>query len=680
MGQAVVGAAGAGGLGLALAELMDVALGQFTPTPGEAVAAVTLLGLVGAVAGSVTGFVWSRTPKLPPPTSPGLVSAAAGVFAMAFSAGLLFFLGGELQLRFLGTITWLGLLVPPFALALTAAATLQLLPDRWTRVSLLGANGLLWAGVAGCVLAAGLHPLGASQFAAATAGLALGMGTLSLLVWRRPGLAPVGGLLVLVLGLVATWPAPSPPLPDHPRPAPRSIIVLLLDTTRADALGPYGAPAGATPVLDHLAAEGSVFEQVVSPSPWTAPSHASMFTGRFPRSHGVHNGTRLWLDPAFTTTAERLAAAGYQTAAISSNNWLRVANIVQGFQHFEEVNHLHRDKLILSRAMRYSGIGWEQWIDRGAAEAETAIGDWMATLEPDRPFFLFLNLFEAHNPYLAPLRDRIAVAPGGWLRGIRAIRGFHPIGWHSNPPLEPWRVEAVRELYRGGVRYQDRRLGRILELIRSHVELDDVLLIVTSDHGDNLGEADRWGHQFELNDALIRVPFIVRAPGVFPAGEHVLEAHQTLDLHATLLEWAGLEPDDSPSRSLLPASRKARAATFAEVYPNRGLLSRVDPAGGRPAEAFDTPVWAVRRGDSKLVVRRGASALYDLEADPQETRDTSAERPELAAALRRELDAWLERYPGPTPSGGTSPDAEAPSGAGELDPETRRQLEALGYM
>ncbi|MCP5059873.1 MAG: sulfatase-like hydrolase/transferase [bacterium] len=301
-------------------------------------------------------------------------------------------------------------------------------------------------------------------------------------------------------------------------------------------------------------------------------------------------------------------------------------------------------------------------------------------LDADRPFFLFLNPFEAHNPYLPPLRDRGVQGPGSWLRGIRAMRGYHPVRWHSNPPRQPWRVAATRALYRSGVRYQDRPIGRILEVIRSHVELDDVLLIVTSDHGDNLGEADRWGHQFDLNDALIRVPFIARAPDVFPAGERIREAHQTLDLHATLIDWAGLEQDDSPAQSLLPDARQPREATYAEVYPEAWMLSRIDPAGSRSADELDTPVWAIRRDGHKLVVRRGGERLYDLDADPGEARDALAEDPERAAALRRELDAWLERFPGPRPDAVAPQPTLTPSDSEALDPETRRQLEALGYM
>ncbi len=676
--DAAIGAAGAGAFGLALAELADVAHVRFAPAPDEAIAAVALMGLAGALLGGVLGLLWLRTDVLPRPTSTGLVAAASALCAATLSAGVLFFLGGALHLRYLGAVTGLGVVAPPLVFVIVAAAARQLRPRRLAALPLARTGAWLWAGVLACLLLAGTHGLRDDHFGPAFAILAVGLGLLAALLRWRPGHAPPDGLIGLVLALLATWPAPAAPPPSSPHPAPGSVVVLLLDTTRTGALGAYGAAPGTTPVLDALAGEGAVFEEMVSPSPWTAPSHASMFTGLYPRTHGVRHGTARRLEPGFETTAERLAAAGYQTAVVSSNSWLRVTDIVQGFEHFEEVNHLRRDKLILSRLMRYTGIGWEQWIDQGAAEAETAVASWMAGLDPERPFFLFVNLFEAHNPYLAPLRDRAEEGWGGWLRGIRAIRRFHPVRWHSNPPREPWRVEATRGLYRSGVRYQDRRVGRILEVIRRRVALDDVLLVVTSDHGDNLGEAERWGHQFDLNDALIRVPFLVRAPGVFEAGSRVAGAHQTLDLHATLLDWAGLEPGDGPSRSLLPDRRRAREATFAEVYPDFSMLSRIDPGGGMRPRDFDTPVWAVRRGDHKLVVRRGASALYDLRADPDEAHDRSGDDPERAAALRRELDAWLERHPGPTPSPG--PGHANPTAPDALDAETRRQLEALGYM
>lgn len=666
--QRMVAGAGAGAFGFALAGFLDVILGRLLPMPAEAIAAIGLLGCVGAGLGALVGTLW---PGSRPMTGAALAAIGLGVAAALLSVGVLFVLGAQLQLDSLGTITLLSGLLPPIVFALVAAATLQLAPAEWGTVR-TGAG--LWAACLVILLGGSLAPLFGAHPAACAIALLAGLGIAALLTRRAPGHAALDGALALLLGLLLSWPGPElPPAPQTPRPAPGSVVMIVLDTTRADALGAYGAAPDASPVLDRIAAEGAVFEQLISPSPWTAPSHASMFTGLYPRSHGVRHGTTRRLDESFVTIAERLAAAGYQTAAISSNTWLRITNSVQGFEHFEEVNYLPRDKLILARMMRYSGIGWEQWIDRGAAEAETAIGRWMEGLDPKRPFFLFLNLFEAHNPYLPPLRDRDA---GSWLDGIRAMRGYHPIRWHSHPPSEGWRTEATRRLYSAGVHYQDRRLGRILQQIGERVVLDDLLLVITSDHGDNLGDGSRWGHNFALNDALIRVPLILRAPKRIPAGERIRGAHETLDLHATLLDWAGLPADGSPARSLLPETRREREATFAEYYPDLWMLSRIDPEGPHEPRHFDTPIWAVRKDGFKLVVRRGESRLYDLRVDPDEVRDLSGEQPERRAALRKELDAWLEAHPGPKPA-----DAEAPRSAPDaLDPETRRQLEALGYL
>jgi arylsulfatase A-like enzyme len=664
----VVAAAGAGAFGFGLPALVDVVTSRLMPAPAEAIAAIALLGCLGGALGALAGALWPGGLRM---TGSALVAGGLGVAAALLSLGVLFVLGAELQLDYLATITLLSVAAPPIVFGLVAATARQLLPSGWSPTR---AGAGLWASCLVILLGGGLAPLFGTHRVACTFALLAAAAAAAWLTRRLPGHAALDGALALVLALMLSWPGPElPTAPAEPRATPGSIVMIVLDTTRADALGAYGAAPGSTPALDRIASEGAVFEQLISPSPWTAPSHASMFTGLYPRSHGVRHGTKRRLDESFETTAERLAAAGYETAAISSNTWLRVTNSVQGFEHFEEVNHLPRDKLILARLMRYSGVGWEQWIDRGAAEAETAIGRWMEGLDPERPFFLFLNLFEAHNPYLPPLRDR---EPGSWLGGIRAMRGYHPIRWHSHPPAEGWRTEATRRLYDAGVRYQDRRVGRILELIGERADLDDLLLVVTSDHGDNLGDASRWGHNFALNDALIRVPLILRAPERIRAGERIGEAHETLDLHATLLDWAGLAPDGSPARSLLPEKRRGREATFAEYYPDLWMLGRIDPEGPREPRDYDTPIWAIRKNGFKLVVRRGESRLYNLRADPGEARDLSAEQPEQSAALRRELDAWLEAHPGPKP-GSAGAERSAPE---TLDPETRRQLEALGYL
>ena len=661
--------AGAVALGFAGAGWLDVLTARLAPRALESVAEVTLLGCIGLVVGAALGLLWPGAWAL---TGRRLVGLAAGTCAALATAGAAFWLGGELGPGAMRTLTVAAFVVPPLALLLFASASAAL-PSTWsgTRVS-----PFLWAALLPVVaLAAARDPelgpgwavtLGCLAVAAVACALAL----------LRPAHAVVDGALVLVLGLGFAWPdadrgAPAPASWSHA--APGSVVLLLLDTTRLDALSPYGGPAGETPVVERLAREGTTFEQVISPSPWTAPSHASMFTGLYPREHGVHHlSSPIHLADRFETTAERLQAAGYQTAAFSSNGWLAATNSLQGFEHVVEVNHQHRDHLILARLMRYTGLGWVRWVDRGSREATDAIADWLAGLDPDRPFFLFLNLFEAHNPYLPPVRDRDA---GRWLQGIRATRGFHPVAWHSHPPEEGWRPEALRSLYRAGVRYQDRAIGRLLERMEGFTSLDEALLVVTSDHGDNLGAARRWGHQFELNDALVRVPLILRAPGRVPAGERVTDAYANLDLHDTLLDWAGLA---SEGGGLLPERRRARAATFAEWYPSVPLLGRIDPASGLSPRSWDTPVFAVRKDGFKLVVRRGGAKLYDLDADPEEAKDLADEQPERRADLERELEAWLEAHPGPGLGGGSPAAAESDGEA--LDPETRRQLEALGYL
>lgn len=213
-------------------------------------------------------------------------------------------------------------------------------------------------------------------------------------------------------------------MPPEPAPvAPGSVLWIVLDTVRADHLEPYGAPVGQTPTLARLAAEGTVFTGVASPSPWTVPSHASMLTGLPPRSHGSWYGHRPYLEDAFETLPERYRAAGFETAAFYTNGWLRVANLLQGFDVAEDTVRRPLNKLTAVRALTYLGLGPEPWIDKGAHHTVAAVSRWLAARDADRPFLLFLNLFEAHSPYLPPARYRKLPEGIGPLDAIRAHRG-----------------------------------------------------------------------------------------------------------------------------------------------------------------------------------------------------------------------------------------------------------------
>jgi arylsulfatase A-like enzyme len=236
-------------------------------------------------------------------------------------------------------------------------------------------------------------------------------------------------------------------------------------------------------------------------------------------------------------------------------------------------------------------------------------------------------------------------------------------------------AEAVRAFYAAEIRYQDRQLGRLLTVLDRHLDLDRTLLLITADHGENLGEGGRWDHVFALNDALVHVPMILRMPGRLPAGVRESGLCSLLDVPATVADVVGgLDLAPGPGRSLLPGTFRPRDVVFAQGDPYLGHLERMGFVTGfeRDVAGFADLLLSARDGRFKYVLSsRDGGRLYDLDRDPAETRDVSDAHPARAAALAAALDAWRDRTPRYAP--GTR-DARA------LDAREREQLESLGYV
>lgn len=599
---------------------------------GQPLAAVAAAGWIGLVLGLPAALGLELGARVlggsatPEARGRRLVAAGTGVGALLVGLGLAWIAGALAPLENLQAVTRTGIVAALVASAAVALACARLCPGGLARLL--------------------ASPLGSA--------------------------AAMGPLVLLGAASAWTWPDRLAPAPAGEARSPEgSVVLIVLDTTRADALGAYGGPPGDTPNFDRIAREGTLFEEVISPSPWTIPSHASLFTGLHPRTHGCWFGDRRWLDDEFDTLADRFAAAGYETAAFLSNGYLFLTNVLQGFEVrtplFGPV-----DELVVTRFMRHTGVGWERWIDKGAVESVAEIDTWLAERDPSRPFFLFVNLFESHEPYLAPWRDRDLPEGVSQLGAIRSTRSFETTLWYSQRRDRGEAEDIVRALYADEVRYQDRRLGELLATLERQVGLDRLTLAITADHGENLGEGGRWGHVFALNDPLVHVPLVIRAPGRMPAGERVAGAFQSFDVAPTLLELAGLEGSLGEARSLMPGVREPREATFAEVYPDYFRIARLD-VGIRPGLGeFRWPLLAVRRDGWKLV-RSGSGAVHlrDLEADPEEAQDRAPEQRERLEALDRTLATWLESHPRR---------ALRDAGRTPVDPAVRERLRALGYL
>ena len=296
-----------------------------------------------------------------------------------------------------------------------------------------------------------------------------------------------------------------------------------------------------------------------------------------------------------------------------------------------------------------------------------------------KPIFLFVNLLEPHWRYLPWLPDRLAQLPDEidpFTATRIAVEFWGPAamaGKEIDGPVRP----AIRALYAAAVRYQDRRFGELLASLRAHLDLDQTLLIVTSDHGENLGAGGRWDHVFAVNDALIRIPLLIRYPRVFPPGQRVPGLCQIVDVPATIADLVPAVRDlqDADGRTLVPARFRPRRYVFAEGDPYYGHLAELSAQAGfeRGIAAFAASLRAVRSERYKYVWSSlAAPKLYDLDADPDETENIALTQRGLVARFATALSDWslaLRPYAGGD-AGGTR----------GLSPEERERLRHLGYL
>ncbi|HBL30282.1 MAG TPA: hypothetical protein DD490_25900, partial [Acidobacteria bacterium] len=415
---------------------------------------------------------------------------------------------------------------------------------------------------------------------------------------------------------VALWGDPVIVTPG--RAEGRNLVVILVDTLRADRLGSYGATKGLTPRLDRFAAASTRFAQLRAPTSWTLPSVSSLMTGLQPQTHGAGvrygNFAPTGLTDGVRTLAETLQEAGFSTQGIYFNIYVNPAfGLHQGFDEYTSIE------------------------DRASVLVDRALENLERT-GPDRRTFLYLHLFDPHNPYEPPPAECESVA-----RRLVPDHGGRPCAADRRPelPIPPraeWRWQEA--LYDAEVAATDREIGRFLDGLEKLGRADDTVVLVVSDHGEEFwtrldaervrGYEPNADHGHTFYEELLHVPALLRVPGRPPG---VVETPvEMADLFPTLLHQVGVAVPPVQGKDLTP------------------LLDGAPPAG-RPTLLADLilhgpPRWSVRRGPWKLIVPLDPSLLvelYDLDADPGELRDLAAARPDLVAALRtageRELAA-----------------------------------------
>ncbi|MFQ5789204.1 MAG: sulfatase-like hydrolase/transferase [Acidobacteriota bacterium] len=403
-----------------------------------------------------------------------------------------------------------------------------------------------------------------------------------------------------------------------------NLVLVSVDTLRADHLSSYGSRLVRTPHMDRLAADGVLFEQVQTVAPTTLPAHASLFTGRTPLHHRVHDNVGFYLPKDVPTVASLLREEGYRTAGFVGAFVLDSRfGIARGFEsYFDQFDSAEeglaggyvsqrRGDMVLDRALQ-----WLESHHQGESGRE--------------PFFAFLHFYDPHTPYQPP--DSFVVG-------------------------EP----TPRTLYRGEVAYVDTLMGGLLNWLEEHDLLERTVLVLTADHGESLGEHGEKTHGFFLYESTLRVPLIIRYPGG-PRGVRLEEPVRIIDVAPTVVELLGLSPlEGVDGRSLLPllevpgsppGESEEDLVAYAETYVPRLHYGWSE-------------LRSLRQGKHKFILAP-RSELYNLDVDPDESRNLVADEPARARQMREELESRLVGSVVPRPE--------------HLDVPTEATLRSLGYV
>jgi arylsulfatase A-like enzyme len=455
-------------------------------------------------------------------------------------------------------------------------------------------------------------------------------------------------------------------LPAPPRGAP-NVLLVVLDTVRADSLSLYGYARDTTPQLARWAKKGVRFDWALAPAPWTFPSHCSFLTGQWPSRLLAH-----WqpvLDPSSTTLAEFLSSRGYETAGFVANTHFcsYESGMDRGFRHYEDYPLSPRAVLASSMPGRwlvehtlglgnYYGVKWVRSQSRDAAGINRAFLDWLPRHPlQERPFFAFLNYLDAHEPFVPP--DTADVRFGLRPRSPADYRMLLDYWDRDKRTLSEREITLARDSYENCITALDRQVGDLLDELERRGILRNTVVIITSDHGEEFGEHGVFNHGFSLYAHEVHVPLVILAPGA-PEGGVVAEPVTLRDLPATVVDLLRLGTRSPfPGRSLADLWRNDAMRDRAWATPALSevdIPAVIDPQRGRGPKQRGLTMSLVARGRHYLVDVGGGEELFNLESDPHELRDTRA-RPDdpVLTLFRTSLLRLLKNEPVRTgPTGG----------------------------
>lgn len=433
----------------------------------------------------------------------------------------------------------------------------------------------------------------------------------------------LAAVAIAVVAVATSW---------HQPPKRPHIVLVSIDTLRADHLGSYGYPRPTSPRLDAFRREAVLAREVIANAPSTLPAHASLFTSLIPQHHGARHSKNQPLAPEATTLAEVLAAAGYATRGyVASGQMVRQFGLAQGFEVYEELPEDMPFRSTVRRAFYH--------LDR----------------EPEsRPLFLFLHTYQVHHPYTP---DRASLVALDARYGAGELPEYTPERlWELSQQggVGPDELRRIVDAYDAEIRSMDEGLGELLDEMRQRGLYDDTILVFTSDHGEELGEHGYVGwHSHSLYDELLKIPLILRLPGGRHAGRTIEGAIRQIDIAPTILGLADIAvPREFSGRDVIPLLGRRPGFVLPAVLARERMPWENDQRWGLRAEG-----WKLQYGE-----------LYDLGADPGETTDVAAGQPGRLQRMEQALNEAVA----------ARARLEAP--AVTLDAAAEESLRALGYV
>lgn len=459
-------------------------------------------------------------------------------------------------------------------------------------------------------------------------------------LWRKAGIAFL--VLIAFFSLARSFRAGQErtgirPISRSDKAARPNVVILLLDSLRADHLSAYGNPLPTSPTIDRLAREGVLFHNCYAASTWTVPTHASLFTGLYPSTHGGYSLFSV-MKPSLPTLSQILAAEGYRTGSFFDNALLGSAyGLSKGFQTALSVDNENKVSLMLRRI-------WDHVRGHRSASGNIlrASAKWINRARREkRPFFLFVNFLDTHLPYRPqkPYIDqflRSLPAENANKKLVNEFTSNMTVSRKKAAALFPqmtaadWRRLAC--FYDSNIRVIDDQIGLFLKRLQSLGVMENTLVIITADHGDSMGEEGVGGHSSEsVQRSVLRIPLIFWLPGRLPA-EMILRPVSQTDIFPTILKLAGLP-------ELIPRQIQG-VDLFAPPQPDREILSESwDQDRKRFSRAY------FYKNNKLVLLSSGKRELYDLKDDPLEKNDLSQDNPNLLNLLQFRLDQKLQSMP-----------------------------------